>query len=85
MCEKAGRRGIFSRSVRWISPDEHCCGSFGGRRFYAVATIPIYGPLTGTIFATRALSADYSISNKTRFEAVLAWDVLSSLRQTGVF
>lgn len=56
-----------------------------GRRFYAIATVPIYGPLTGTIFATRALDADYSLSNKVRFEAVLAWDVLSSLRQTGVF
>jgi hypothetical protein len=56
-----------------------------GRRFYALANVPIYGPLTGTIFATRALDADYSLSNKVRFEAVFAWDILNSLRQTGVF
>jgi hypothetical protein len=56
-----------------------------GRRFYAIANVPIYGPLSASIFATHALDADYSMSNKTRFDAVLAWDVLNSLRQTGVF
>lgn len=56
-----------------------------GRRFFAIANVPIYGPLSASIFATHALDADYSISNKTRFDAVLAWDVLNSLRQTGVF
>jgi hypothetical protein len=56
-----------------------------GRRFWALANVPIWGPLTGTVFATRALDADYSISNKVRFEAVLTWDVLNSLHKTGVF
>jgi hypothetical protein len=56
-----------------------------GRRMFAVANIPIWGPLSGSIFATHALDASYSLSNKTRFDAVLAWDVLNSLRKTGVF
>jgi hypothetical protein len=56
-----------------------------GRRFFAAANVPIWGPLSGSLFVTHALDASYSISNKTRLDAVLAWDVLSSLRKTGVF
>jgi hypothetical protein len=56
-----------------------------GRRFFAVANAPIWGPLSGSLFVTHALDASYSISNKTRVDAVLAWDVLNSLRKTGVF
>ncbi len=56
-----------------------------GRRFFAIANVPIVGPLSASIFATRALDADYAISNRTRFDAVLAWDVLNSLRRTGAF
>ena len=36
-------------------------------------------------FATRAFDADYTLTNKTRFDAVLAWDVLNTLRSTGKF
>ena len=56
-----------------------------GRRFFVVANVPIYGPLSASVFATQALDATYRLSNKTRFDAVLAWDVLNSLRKTGVF
>lgn len=56
-----------------------------GRRFIATATIPLVGPLSASIFATHALHAPYSVSNKTRFDAVLAWDVMASLRKTGKF
>ena len=56
-----------------------------GRRVFAIANVPIHGPLSASVFATHALDADYTISNKTRFDAVLAWDVLNSLRSTGKF
>jgi hypothetical protein len=56
-----------------------------GRRLFAIANVPIHGPLSASIFATHAFDADYTISNKTRFDAVLAWDVLNSLRATGKF
>ena len=56
-----------------------------GRRFFALANVPIWGPLSSTFFATHALDANYTLSNKTRLEAVLAWDVLNSLRKTKTF
>lgn len=56
-----------------------------GRRFYAVANVPIHGPLTASFFVTRALDAPYTLSNKTRFDAVLAYDLAAALRQTGKF
>lgn len=54
-----------------------------GRRAFAIAAVPIVGPLSATVFVTRALGAAYAISNRTRFDAVLQYDVLSSLRKTG--
>jgi hypothetical protein len=76
--------------VGYATIDEHYGGLNAdriqrGRRFYATANVQIWGPLSASLFATRALNAPYSISNKTRFDAVLAWDVLNSLRKTGTF
>ncbi len=56
-----------------------------GRRFFAVANVPIWGPLTGSIYVTHAQDSTYTVSNKDRFDAVLAWDVAASLRKSGVF
>lgn len=56
-----------------------------GRRVFAIANVPIHGPLSASFFATRAFDADYTLTNKTRFDAVLAWDVLNTLRSTGKF
>ncbi len=56
-----------------------------GRRVFAIANVPIHGPLSASFFTTHAFDADYTISNKTRFDAVLAWDVLNTLRATGKF
>jgi hypothetical protein len=56
-----------------------------GRRFFVIANVPIWGPFSASLFATHALDATYSISNNTRFDAVFSWDVLNSLRKTGVF
>lgn len=56
-----------------------------GRRFYALANVPIKGALSASFFATRALHSPYALSNKVRFDAVLAYDVAALLRQTGKF
>lgn len=56
-----------------------------GRRLFAIANVPIHGPLSASIFATHAFDADYTINNKTRLDAALVWDVLNSLRATGKF
>ena len=56
-----------------------------GRRFFGLLNFPIKGPVTASLFATRALKAPYSLSNKVRFDAVVTWDVLASLRATGKF
>ena len=56
-----------------------------GRRFFAVANVPIKGPLSASVFATRALNSPYTVSNKVRFDAVLAYDVAALLRSTGKF
>ena len=56
-----------------------------GRRFFANATIPIYGPISGTLYVTRALDAPYAVSIHRRFDAVISYDVLNTLRRTGIF
>ncbi|MFN7917426.1 MAG: hypothetical protein U0Q55_18920 [Vicinamibacterales bacterium] len=56
-----------------------------GRRFFGVANFTIHGPLAAQIFATHALDAPYSISNKTRFDAVLSYDLGAFLRSAGKF
>lgn len=56
-----------------------------GRRFFGLLNFPLKGPVTASLFATRALEAPYSLSNKVRFDAVVTWDVLASLRATGKF
>lgn len=56
-----------------------------GRRFFGLFNFPLKGPVTASIFATRALKAPYSLSNKVRLDAVVTWDVLASLRATGKF
>lgn len=56
-----------------------------GRRFFTIANIAIHGPLTAVLFVTRALDSPYTVSNRTRVDAVLQYDVLSTLRKTGKF
>lgn len=56
-----------------------------GRRFFGVANVTIHGPLAAQIFATHALDATYSMSNRTRFDAVLSYDLAAFLRSTGKF
>jgi hypothetical protein len=56
-----------------------------GRRFFANATIPIHGPLSATMFVTAALKEPYTVAIHRRFDAVIQYDVLSTLRKSGVF
>jgi hypothetical protein len=56
-----------------------------GRRVFAVANIALAGPLSASLFATQALDAPYAISNRTRFDAILQYDVLAALKKTGKF
>lgn len=54
-----------------------------GRRFFAIGTIPIRGPLSGSLFYTHALPEDYTLSIHRRFDAVLQYDVMAALRRAG--
>ena len=56
-----------------------------GRRFFGIATIAIHGPLSASLFATQALPSSYPITLKRRLDAVFLYDVLASLRGTGIF
>jgi hypothetical protein len=56
-----------------------------GRRFFAVGTIPIYGPLSASLYITHALASSVSIPLHTRFDAIVSYDVLDTLRRAGVF
>ena len=56
-----------------------------GRRFFAVATVPLVGPVAAQLFATQALQSDYAITLKRRFDVVISYDALASLRRTGLF
>ncbi len=56
-----------------------------GRRLFAIATIPIRGPLSVSVFATRAFDSPYTVPVRTRFDLIVQYDVLDSLRRTGIF
>ena len=74
----------------YIAVDQHYGGfnsdrAQSGRRVFANLVVPVYGPVSATVFATRAVDIDYPVSVARRFNFVLTYDVLSSLRRTGVF
>lgn len=56
-----------------------------GRHVFANATIAIYGPVSGSLYATQALDAPYTLPVHRRFDAVISYDVLNTLRRTGIF
>jgi hypothetical protein len=56
-----------------------------GRRVFANATIPIYGPLAASVYATQAFSEPYNVSVHRRVDVVISYDLLSTMRKTGVF
>lgn len=54
-----------------------------GRRVFALSNVAIHGPLSGVVFISQAFRAPYTISNRTRFDAILQYDALAALRKTG--
>ena len=56
-----------------------------GRRVFGTTTITFAPWMNLSLFATRAVANDFPLSNRTRFDAVLTYNLLDSLRRTGVF
>lgn len=56
-----------------------------GRRLFASATIPIWGPVSASLYGTQALHADYPITIRQRFDAVISYDLLDTLRRARIF
>jgi hypothetical protein len=56
-----------------------------GRRFFAIYNVPLWGPISGQLFATQALAAPYRVSIARRFDGVISYDVLAALKRTGIF
>jgi hypothetical protein len=56
-----------------------------GRRIFATTTITFTRWLNLSLFATRAVAIDFPLPIRTRFDAVLTYNLLDSLRRTGVF
>jgi hypothetical protein len=56
-----------------------------GRRVFATTTLTFTPWLNVSLFATRAFASDVVLSNRTRFDAVLTYNLLDTLRRTGVF
>jgi hypothetical protein len=56
-----------------------------GRRFFANATVPIAGPLSASCYVTAALKDSYTVNIHRRFDAVIQYDLLNTLRKAGMF
>lgn len=56
-----------------------------GRRVFALATIPIAGPFTASVYGTQAFHADYPITIKQRVDIFISYDALDTLRRAHVF
>lgn len=56
-----------------------------GRRVFTSAALDVTPWLALDLFVTRAIANDFPVAIGTRFDAVLTFDLLPSLRRTGVF
>jgi hypothetical protein len=56
-----------------------------GKRMFAIATVPIYRELAASLFFTQAFDNSFTVSNRTRFDVVLSYDLAQTLRRTGTF
>jgi hypothetical protein len=56
-----------------------------GRRLFASTNLTFTEWLDLDLFVTRAVANDFPVSIGTRFDAVLTYDLLHSLRRTGIF
>jgi hypothetical protein len=74
----------------WVSIDPDFGGLnadryFHGRRFVATAGVTLSPELAATMFFTRALASERPMTNRTRFDVVLTYNVLKSLQRAGWF
>ena len=56
-----------------------------GNRFFGTTTVTFTRWLNLSLFLTRAVGNDVPLANRTRFDAVLAYNLLDTLRRTGIF
>lgn len=58
---------------------------FRGKRFFVEPKITILPELTLSVFYTEAFGNDFAVVNKTRFDAVLSYNVLKALQKVGAW
>ncbi|HUL72436.1 MAG TPA: hypothetical protein VLT86_05005 [Vicinamibacterales bacterium] len=56
-----------------------------GRRVFAIGTVQLYGPISASVYATKAFAGSYTVPIGRRFDAVISYDVLNTLRRSGLF
>jgi hypothetical protein len=56
-----------------------------GRRFFATASVPVKGPVNAVVFFTRARPEPYEMTNRTRADVMVVYDLLSVLKRSGTF
>ena len=56
-----------------------------GKRVFAVGTLPLTRELTLALFATQAFDGAYTLSNRTRTDVILTYDLLRTLQNARVF
>lgn len=52
-----------------------------GSRVFGTATIPLTSTVNLQLFATQAFGNDFTVTNHTRFDAVVTYDVLAAVRR----
>lgn len=52
-----------------------------GRRIFGMATIPLTPTINVQLFATHAFGNDFTVTNRTRFDAMVSYDVLAAIRR----
>src|SRR5262245_16246605 len=52
-----------------------------GRRIFGIATIPVTPTVNVQLFATQAFGHDFTVTSRTRFDAVVPYDVLAAVRR----
>ena len=56
-----------------------------GKRLYATANVAISSEFSTALFVTRAIANDYPLPVRTRVDLVFSYNLLNSLKRTGLF
>jgi hypothetical protein len=56
-----------------------------GRRLFASASIPIRGPVSASLYWTHTVDTPYAVPIGQRFDAVIGYNLLDTLRRAGIF